>query len=56
MLSNVPAAGKDLLHPSTIKVYRSLDGQVTPWDGLTFAFLGEISQGMVTTMEFATAF
>jgi hypothetical protein len=29
----------------------SLDGNPTPWDGLNFAFLGEITQGMITTVE-----
>ena len=29
----------------------SLDGNPTPWDGLTFAFIGEITQGMITTVE-----
>jgi hypothetical protein len=27
----------------------SLDGRVTPWDGMSFAFLGEVTQGQVTT-------
>jgi hypothetical protein len=29
----------------------SLDGNLTPWDGQIFAFLGEITQGMITTVE-----
>jgi hypothetical protein len=28
----------------------SLDGRITPWDGMSFAFLGEIIQGQVTTV------
>jgi hypothetical protein len=30
----------------------SLDGQVTPWDGKSYAFLGEVIQGVVTTVAF----
>ncbi len=33
------------------KYVSALDGQPTPWDGQTFAFLGELVQGMVTTIE-----
>ncbi len=29
----------------------SLDGQVTPWDGNCFAFLGEVTQGSVSTVD-----
>jgi len=29
----------------------SLDGSPTPWDGLSYAFLGELTQGVVTTVE-----
>jgi hypothetical protein len=29
----------------------SLDGNPTPWDGQNFASLGEITQGMITTVE-----
>ncbi len=28
----------------------SLDGEATPWDGCSFAFLGEITQGFVSTV------
>jgi hypothetical protein len=35
----------------------NLDGQVMPWDGLAFAFLGDIVQGQVTSVILpATAF
>lgn len=35
----------------------ALDGQTTPWDGVSFAYLGEIIQGVVSTIEFpATCF
>jgi hypothetical protein len=30
----------------------SMDGQVTPWDGSSFAALGEITHGVVTTVGF----
>jgi hypothetical protein len=30
----------------------ALDGQMSPWDGNTYAFLGEITQGVVTTVNF----
>jgi hypothetical protein len=30
----------------------SMDGQVTPWDGNSFAVLGEIIQGVITTVGF----
>ncbi|MFN9983024.1 MAG: hypothetical protein ACK53Y_24070, partial [bacterium] len=30
----------------------SMDGQVTPWDGNSYAALGEITQGVVTTVGF----
>jgi hypothetical protein len=33
------------------KYVSALDGQPTPWDSQTFAFLGELVQGMVTTIE-----
>jgi hypothetical protein len=29
----------------------SLDGNPTPWDGLSYAFLGKLTQGVVTTVE-----
>lgn len=29
----------------------SLDGRRTPWDGKVFAFLGELTQGIATTVE-----
>jgi hypothetical protein len=29
-----------------------LDGQTSPWDGNSYAFLGEITQGVVTTVNF----
>jgi hypothetical protein len=29
----------------------SLDGQATPWDGSNFAYLGELTQGVVTTIN-----
>jgi hypothetical protein len=29
-----------------------MDGQVTPWDGSSFAALGETTQGVVTTVAF----
>jgi hypothetical protein len=28
----------------------SLDGRITPWDGMSFTFLGEMIQGQVTTI------
>ncbi len=29
-----------------------MDGQTSPWDGNSYAFLGEITQGVVTTVNF----
>jgi hypothetical protein len=37
------------LHLPT-KYTSSLDGRMTPWDGVTFAYLGEAIQGQVTTV------
>jgi hypothetical protein len=35
----------------------SLDGQTTPWDGNCFAFLGEMKQGYIASINFpSTAF
>jgi hypothetical protein len=30
----------------------SLDGRVTPWDGMSFAFLGDVVHGLTTTVMF----
>ena len=32
----------------------ALDGTTSPWDGLTFAFLGDLVQGVVTTIQLPT--
>lgn len=32
----------------------SFTGEVTPWDGGIFAFLGKVSQGMVTMVQLPT--
>jgi hypothetical protein len=34
------------------KFTSALDGSITPWDGQGFGFLGEVTQGMVTTVTF----
>jgi hypothetical protein len=34
------------------KYVGALDGQTSPWDGNSYAFLGEITQGVVTTVNF----
>jgi hypothetical protein len=34
------------------KFMSDLDGTLTPWDGKSFAFLGEVTQAMVTTVSF----
>ncbi len=36
------------------KFTSALDGTDTPWDGLTFAFLGDLVQGVVTTIQLPT--
>jgi hypothetical protein len=33
------------------KYIGSMDGQVTPWDGRAYASLGEVTQGVVTTVN-----
>jgi hypothetical protein len=32
------------------RYHGALDGHVTPWDGVVFAYLGEIIQGYLTTV------
>lgn len=32
----------------------ALDGHITPWDNNLYAFLGEVTQGMATTVAFPT--
>jgi len=36
------------------KYTSALDGTVSPWDGLTFAFLGDLIQGVATTVQLPT--
>jgi len=37
------------------KLISDLDGRVTSWDGKSYAFLGELTHGMATTVEFPEA-
>ena len=40
---------------SLSKFISDLDGRVTSWDGKSYAFLGELTHGMATTVEFPEA-
>ena len=41
---------------SPSKFRHALDGSVTAWDDTSFAFLGEVVQGMVSMVHFPNAF
>jgi len=42
-----------LHHPA--KFISSIDGSLSPWDDLSFAFLGEVTHGLISTVSFPTA-